>query len=433
MGDLASIARSIFVETLELLRADRAVAAALRRDGDQVDVGNVRLNLGEYRRCTVISIGKAAAAMSRGLGEILGDRIDRGLCITNAAGDVPSGFELIVAGHPTPTAESVRGAERAFELLDESDREDALVWFLVSGGGSALCEYPAFDEIDLAALQEVNRTLVGCGAVIADINAIRRRLSAVKGGGLARRARRATQCSLYVSDVNPGDLAAIASGPTLPDAVNDGRIREILARHDLERRLSDTVTRLLRVSSERGAPPARSAHVLVLDNQVAVETAASIARDRHGLTVAIDPRHAEEPVADCATGILATARKLSATHPGHTVCSVSGGEVVCPVVGSGRGGRNQELALRAALALEGTADEIAILSAGTDGQDGNSPAAGAVVDASTCERARAAGLDPLRQLQDSDSFPLFDRIGGAIVTGPTGNNVRDLRFAVARR
>ncbi|MCA1816053.1 MAG: DUF4147 domain-containing protein, partial [Acidobacteria bacterium] len=391
---------------------------------------------------------------------------------------LPARWRVFEGGHPLPNRASLEAARAAFALLRRADEAASvepsrtLVVFLVSGGGSAMLELPRDAGVTLEDLRALNGVLVNCGAGIAEINAVRRAVSAVKGGGLALAAARAAQVTLLVSDVNAGDERSVASGPTFPaDAGGDARAaRALVERYDLAPRLPASVLRALDPAHARPAvrdPIDASAaidagaprrHFVLLDNARAVRRAAEVARSL-GFAVEVAGDIVEQSVEDGARLLVS---RLSALRRkaggGRAACLVSGGEFSCPVRGDGKGGRNSETALRCALELDarntrtesgvgesrsrdsgadaGETDRAAphfvALSAGTDGVDGNSPAAGALCDETTIARARALGLDPLDFLARSDSCNLFRALGDDITTGATGTNVRDLRILLAK-
>jgi len=438
--DLRTIAQQIFQRTLAAIDVEALVRGYLQLAGDKLTVGDEAHDLPRLARIFVIGIGKASVAMARAVKSALGERLTDGLIVTNAVtGEALSRLRVLLGGHPLPNQASIEAAEAAFNLLRTADGEDTLVIFLISGGGSALFEKPIDDALNLDDLQAVNRTLVGCGAVISEMNVVRRRLSAVKGGRLAEAAPHARQISLYISDVNSDDLATIASGPTLPDHATQADFERIIERYDLLRQFPPRVSTLISSSAlpemrqpdPRFAP--RRSHHLLLDNAKALAEARRIAEQEYGLVVEVADDLIEGEVEEMARIHLARLAELRAKHAGRTVCLLSGGEVICPVRGNGQGGRNQEFALRAAIALSQQPPSNAlVLSAGTDGIDGNSPAAGAIVDAATVRRAIELGLSPEDHLHRSDSFNFFNALGDAIITGPTGNNVRDLRVLLAQ-
>jgi hydroxypyruvate reductase len=266
------------------------------------------------------------------------------------------------------------------------------------------------------------------------MNIVRRFLSAVKGGRLARVAPRSRQVTLIVSDVNHDDLSTVSSGPTLAGVATRADFDRIVARYDLLNLFPAKVVELISNGQlpemPRPVDSDRRSNHLLLDNRAALRIAARIAASSHDCVVEIADDLVEGDVQEMACVHLERLERLRDANPGKTVCLISGGEVICPVRGDGQGGRNQEFVLRAA--IDNRLDEVAILSAGTDGIDGRSPAAGAIADQTTLDRAAHHGLQPQVTLDNSDSYRFFAAIGDAIMTGPTGNNVRDLRLLLTR-
>jgi hydroxypyruvate reductase len=436
--DLRKIALEIFHRTLRAIDVESVVRASVGRDGDHCRIGDETIDLSRFRRMIVIAIGKAGVPMARAVEDLLGDRISDGLVATNAmTGRSPRRLPVIVGGHPLPNNGSLEAASKALEVLRANDAEETLVLFLISGGGSALFEKPINAEITLDDLQTINRVLVSCGAVISEMNVVRRFLSAVKGGRLAAAAPRSRQISLYVSDVNSDDLSTISSGPTLPSSATRADFAHIIERYDLldkfPARVSALITScifpdLLRANAEDGR---WRSHHLLLDNRRALLEAKRIAESDFGCTVEVAEDLVEGEIEEMVRSHVERVSALRNRHPSKMVCLLSGGEVICPVRGGGLGGRNQEFALRAAMTLYGV-ENLVVLSAGTDGIDGNSPAAGAIADGDTVGLGMAMKLPPNIFCANSDSFNFFNALGDAIITGPTGNNVRDVRILVAR-
>jgi glycerate 2-kinase len=403
-------------------------------------LGSARDHVARGGQIALVAFGKAARSMATSaLGVLPAHRV-RGLLVTPAPDDAPlPPLQSIAAGHPLPDAGSFAAAREALELC-RSARPTEHVVFLVSGGGSALLELPYDDRIDVAAWRAFYRALVGCGAGIERINAIRRRLSAVKGGRLAVAAAEAAgQTTVLVRDV-PGGWGDIASGPTWladaddPDALwldDDALAREIDAlglRAALPPRLADDLA--------RGALPpppvipdrlwSKCAWLTLLDESHARAFAAAAMREA-GFVVDADPDTDDLPVDEAVTTLLQRLAALRAANPGRRVAVVTTGELsVALPPHPGLGGRNQQFALACARRIAG--EGITVLSAGTDGVDGNSPAAGAVADGATAARATAAGLDVADALRRCDAHPLFAALGDAVTTGPTGTNVRDVRI-----
>jgi hydroxypyruvate reductase len=310
---------------------------------------------------------------------------------------------------------------------------EALVVFLISGGASAIAEKPISVGISLAEVVATYRALVHSGAPIAEINAIRKHLSALKGGRLALAAMPAHQLSILVSDVPEDSPDALASGPTMADSTTVGECYDIAQRYQLLEHFPPPVRALfdgqrLTETPKAGDPAfSRSHYATVLSNVTAVNAAVERAA-LAGFAVEVDNRCDDWDYQKAADYLLHRLRELR--RGVSRACLLSGGEVTVKVgAASGLGGRNQQFALYCAEKIAG--ESITVLSAGTDGIDGNSPAAGAIVDGSTIERARQRGLDPDATLDGFDSFPLFHAIGDAVMTGPTGNNVRDLRILLA--
>lgn len=301
-------------------------------------------------------------------------------------------------------------------------------------------EQPIDPGITLDDLQAVNKTLVNCGAVINEMNIVRRHLSAVKGGKLAAAAPRSQQVSLYISDVNSDDLTTVASGPTLPDASTAKDFRQIVERYDLINQFPANVVRssAFRRSAVASRTPegetlnALHTHHLLMDNRRAMLEAQHIAEQEFDCIVELADDLVEGHVEAMMLAHIERIVLLQAKHRGKPVALISGGEAICPVRGNGQGGRNQEFILRAAIQMhQFQTENVVTLSAGTDGIDGHSPAAGAIADAETITRATAKGISAEAHLINSDSFNFFRELGDAIIIGPTGNNVRDLRILLA--
>ena len=326
-------------------------------------------------------------------------------------------FRYFRAGHPYPDLGSVQGAAAALELVSGLTGDD-LVIFLVSGGGSALFEKPLDQAVTLADLVEFNRVLVTGGLPIEQINVLRKHLSAVKGGRLAIQAHPARQLTIFVSDV-PEDLPSmVASGPTMPDEYTAQQCYSIAEQHGLASKFPPSVRkhytgRTLEETPKPGdARFENSRYYCLLSNRDAVEAAQARA-DQLGFRSEVDRDDWDRDYQEVARGNLAALDRLAQASGGQPVCLVVGGEVTCPVTGPGTGGRNQRRV---------------VLSAGTDGRDGNSPVGGSLADGQTLSRARARGLDPAHFLAASDSYHFFRALGDTIETGFTDNNVRDVRL-----
>ena len=417
---LHQIARDIFEHALAAVDPIRAVQRTVILRGPQLQVCETTFEIGT-RPIYAIAIGKAASSMATGFNDVLGDRLTAGVLSGPPTDSLSNRWRIFSGGHPTPNEQSLAAAQGAFTLLDRANQEQAIVFALISGGGSAMMEWPADDDITLAELQRANQILVNCGASINEINVVRRAFSAVKGGGLARRAPHAKFITLIVSDTNKRDEASVASGPTLEAPASTRSAAEIVSNYQLRDKLPESVLKTIENSLSAPAIGQSESYVL-LDNGIALEAAASRAQE-HGFIPVIDLGICEQQI---EVGSRLLVEQIKSHH--GPACLISGGEFSCPVNGNGRGGRNLETALRCAQLMEETDCQAVVLSAGTDGVDGNSPAAGATADKKTIPRGRALGVSAEDYLKRSDSYGFFEKLNDAIVTGPTGTNVRDLRI-----
>lgn len=424
-------AREIFQHALEEASINKAFARHLHCERGILRVCEDLYDLNSYARVFVVSIGKAGHTLVQALEGQVGSRLEGIVASSVDPISQVHGFRYFRGGHPTPNADSVRAAEAILKSLN-AQNASSLVIFMLSGGGSAIAEKPIDDEISLDDLVATYRALVLSGAPIAEINAIRKHLSAVKGGRLARAAYPAQQVSLLVSDVPDTALDALASGPTMPDSTSVADCYTILEKHRLLDQFPPSVRELFQRHALEETPksddPAfvRARWWPVLSNQTAVEEAGAAAT-RLGFAVEVDNSCDDWDYLRAADYLLERVRKLRQSV--SRVCLISGGEVTVKVTNGGTGGRNQHFALYCAQKIAG--ENITVLSAGTDGIDGNSPAAGAVADGTTAQRALAAGRDPTTAMENFNAYPLFDALSDTIITGPTGNNVRDLRILLA--
>ena len=417
-NDLFSLhrqAREIFDHALSSVDPRQAV----------IDISETHLNVSS-RPIYAIAIGKAATSMAVGLEQALGDKLTAGL-ITSL--DPPlhlKRWRSFIGGHPLPNRASLEAARAAFALLGRANAEEALVIFLISGGGSAMLEWPVNNEISLDDLRDANQALIGCGATISEINSVRRTFSAVKGGALARCAPKAQKITLIVSDTNRGDEASVASGPTLVPSHDALRPAEIIELYDLKHKLPPSIVKAVQLNSADKKLETPGDHHVLLGNWTALEAAALKATEL-GFNCVTRTDICEQQI-EKGCELL-----LSARDVGPATCEISGGEFSCPVRGDGRGGRNVETVLRCAISLsrQSSPYHTVVLSAGTDGVDGNSPCAGAIADETTVERNLGLRLAPEHYLARSDSFSFFDFFDyNLILTGPTGTNVRDLRVVL---
>jgi len=438
--DPRSDAQRIVEAALEAVEPAAAVRRALSRQGDELSCGGTTLDLGEVERLVVVGAGKAGVPMARSVAEVLGDRLDEGHVVVphGVAAAVP-GVTFHEAGHPIPDAAGVDGGRAVLECIAGSD-ERTLVVCLISGGGSALLVCPA-EGIELEDLSATSRALMACGATIVEINSLRKHLSEVKGGQLARAAAPARVLTLVLSDVVGDPLDAIASGPTVADPTSFADCLEIVGRYGLEQELPERVLRRLRDGAAGDVPETPKAgdpcfgrvdHVLVANNDLAVRAAADVAREL-GYVPCVLSTLVEGETREVAKvhGAIAREVQRSGRPVEAPACLISGGETTVTLRGDGKGGRNQEFVLAAALDVEGT-DGILVCSVGTDGIDGPTDAAGAVADGATVQRGAAAGLDAREHLRGNDAYPYFEELDDLMITGPTGTNVMDLRLLLVR-
>jgi glycerate 2-kinase len=435
---MREVAREIFTSALNNASIESAFARNIHCERRVLRIGDDLHDLDAYHRVFVVSIGKAAHTMAAALEAQVGSSLEGIVASSVEPASQVRGFRYFRGGHPTPTAESIAAANAILKSLNALD-STSLAIFMISGGGSSIVERPVDDDISLPDLAATYRILVHSGAPIAEINAIRKHLSAVKGGRLAQAAFPAQQVSILVSDVPDDTPDALASGPTMPDSTSIHDCERIAAQHNFIEQFPKSVGDLFRQHALDETPksddPAfvRARWWTVLSNKVAIDEAA-IAATRAGFAVEVDNSCDDQPYDQAAAYLVNRLRELRSKV--SRVCLISGGEVTVAVRDGGVGGRNQQFALACAEKISGL--DITVLSAGTDGIDGNSPAAGAVVDGTTLNRAGAragdqtGGAEAVRHaLSTFNAYPLFDALGDAVVTGPTGNNLRDLRILLA--
>lgn len=397
----------------------------------------VSIPLENYKRVVIIAFGKAALTMSETLLERLPHKPHlRGVC---CAPEVPAHhswrLRYYAGGHPLPNAESFKAAREALHLLRGASK-DTFVFFLISGGGSAMLDLPLDPAVSLEDTIAFHETLIASGAPIAQINVVRKYFSAVKGGRLALAAPEAEKLSFALADVPLRDLSTVASSPTLPETSSPPECQEILDRYHLLEKFPKAVREFFEALDLQHAEPLSNEPIphnrfdALLSNQDLVEAARCHAQSL-GYRTVIDNTCDDWDYLDAAAYLLNRFHALRREHP--RVCLLSSGEVTVALRAPiGCGGRNQQFALATAFQLVRSPDEpIAVLSAGSDGIDGNSPVAGAIADPTTIARARAYNFDPEASLARFDACPLFTSLGDAIVTGPTGNNLRDLRILLS--
>ncbi|MDA8218486.1 MAG: glycerate kinase [Dehalococcoidales bacterium] len=424
---------------LQAVDPAQAVRNFLRADGDTLFVGDESYDLRRFRRIYVIGGGKASVAMGQAVEEVLDDRITAGLINTKYGYTAPlRRIDVNEAGHPLPDENGMAGGKRMLELAREAD-EDTLILCLISGGGSALLVSPV-EDITLADKQALTNALLRCGATINEVNSLRKHLSQMKGGNLARAAYPATVVSLLLSDVVGNPLDVIGSGPTVPDTSTFRDAYGVLERYGIVDQVPASVVSHLRRglaneipdTPKPGDPIFKNVqNLLVASNEIASEAAVAKAREL-GFNTLFLTNLIEGEAREVAKVMSALAREVSRSGlpVPRPACIIAGGETTVTVRGHGVGGRNQELSLAAALKIDGL-DDVAVISLATDGSDGPTDASGAVADGRTVKRARAAGLNPWDYLAENDSYHFFEKLGDLLITGPTNTNVNDLVFVFA--
>jgi len=425
---------SIFKAALAAADPEAAVRRHVVVQGDLLRVDDATHDLSAVRRILVVGAGKASAFMARALEGLLGERITAGWVNVKVGHGLPlDRIAVHEAGHPIPDAAGVEGARRIVRVLSEAGSDD-LVLCCLSGGGSALLPLPA-EGVTLEEKRDVTGALLESGAPINDVNAVRKHLSRVKGGQLAAVAAPARVITLILSDVIGDPLDVIASGPTAPDTTTFRQALDVLDSYGLTDRASPGVLAHLRSGAKGELPETpkpgdplfeRVRNVIVANNRAAVAAAATRASELGYRARVISSELSGEARTAAAKQAALARRVASERSPvAPPACLVSGGETTVTVRGDGLGGRNQEFALAAAIALAGTRG-ICLLAAGTDGTDGPTDAAGAFADGETVSRASAMGLAARDALDRNDSYHFFQALGDLLKTGPTGTNVMDL-------
>jgi len=419
---------------LDAVDPERAVRRYVRREHETLFVGEGSYGLDRFRRVILAGAGKGSAPMAKALEDILGDRLSSGLIIVKYGYGMPlKETSVVEAGHPIPDEAGMKAAGKLLSQLRECTEED-LVIFAFSGGGSALLPAP-IPPFTLDEKQACTRLLLECGATIDEINAIRKHLSRTKGGQLAKEAYPATMISLLLSDVVGDRLDVIASGPTVPDGSTYGDCLGIVERYDLVDRLPKGVMEHFRAgiaglvpeTPKQGDPVFLQVQNLVVGNNRECLLAAQDKADSLGYHTLVLSSQIEGEAREVARVLAAIVKEIQQVGIplAPPACILAGGETTVTIHGKGKGGRNQELALACAMAIDGW-EGISMFSAGTDGTDGPTDAAGALADGTTCRRGRGINLDPHVFLAKNDSYAFFESLGDLIKTGPTRTNVMDM-------
>ena len=441
MNDLAQLrtdARTIFYSGVKAADPEKAIQRSVKVTGSKLVIQDKVYDLARYDGVYVIGAGKAAAVMAQAVEARLGPWLNRGIVnVKYGHGIALKRIEVNEAGHPVPDNAGIRGADRMIQLLRETGEKD-LVLFLVSGGGSALLPCPA-EGLTLGDKQKVTQLLLGCGATIHEINAVRKHLSLIKGGQMARLAHPSTLISLILSDVIGDDIDCIASGPTAPDKSTFNDCIRIIENHGIRHRMPLTVMAILErgkrgeleeTPKENDAVFNKTHNVIIGNNLLALDSARQKS-DELGYHSIILSSSFQGETKDAAKVHSALAKEILTTdHPvSRPACVISGGETTVVINGNGLGGRNQEFALAAAIDIDGL-EPVVILSGATDGTDGPTDAAGALADGRTLARARETGMTANTYLDRNDSYHFFQTLGDLLVTGPTHTNVMDLRLVL---
>jgi glycerate 2-kinase len=429
---------------LEAVRSVRLMRDAVRVEGESLWIEDDEFDLREVRRIAVVGAGKAGAGMAAALEEILGAELATAKGLhgwVNVPDDCVRALRFVhlhgarPAGVNEPTEAGARGAEEILQIVGALGPNDLCI-ALISGGGSALLPAP-IDGITLADKLAVTKHLSGAGANIAELNCVRKALSRIKGGGLARACGAGRLAALVISDVLGDPLDVIASGPTTASATTAADALAVLERYAA--REAGIATRVFEaLARQRGETPrpfkCEAANYVIGNNATAVD-AAGCEAERLGYSHAMNAATSlEGPAEEIGEHLAAMVRRMQ-SHTGPD-CLITGGEPtvkLAPAEVRGKGGRNQQLVLAAAIELWDAPGDWAILSAGTDGEDGPTDAAGAVIDPAMIAAAKGAGLDPADYLRRNDAYRFFERLGGLVKTGPTHTNVCDVRVAVCRR
>lgn len=423
---------------LQSVDPQAAVQKRCRLSGELLTIGAQVYDLSEFKNIHVIGFGKAVLSMAVGIVEVLGKRIKDGFLITKHfhAGQqalLPDAFTIVKGNHPVPAEDTFASSRQLVDFAQSVLAED-LVIVLISGGGSALCSSPV-NAISPADMQAVTRSLLACGAEIQEMNAVRKHLDQIKGGGLAELLQPATVATLILSDVIGSPLDVIASGPTVPDSSTYEDVANIFNRYFLWEEIPETVGDWIRTGQAGKLPDTpksgspcfdRVQNILVADNRLACETAVNFAKnagiDAHLMTTSLNGEARE------VGRVLVSLMRQIRNHDEPflaPVCLVYGGETTVTLKGSGKGGRNQEIALGALRELDGLEDVLMVTLA-TDGEDGPTDAAGAWATGDSLARASQMGLSLVNAMNTNDSYQFFTALNQIVHTGPTGTNVNDV-------
>ena len=435
------MAKSIFLRALSAVDPSRILRNGIRIEEGRLWIrmeGNPEkvFDLNAFEKIFLVGTGKASNSMALAIEEIFGDRISKGVITAKYGHLLPlKRTEIIEAGHPIPDQKGYEGAKKIQRLLKESGQKD-LVIFLLSGGGSALLPFPV-DGIKLKEKQEVTQLLLDCGADIKEINTVRKHISRMKGGWLARWAYPSAVIGFILSDVVGDPLDVIGSGPTVPDPSTFEEATEILKKYDLLKKISPSIQEHLKLGKEGkteetpkpGDTAFEKVYNMIIGSNIIALRAAEKEATSFGFNTLILSSSIVGETREAARFHTAIAKEvISSGNPvPKPACILSGGETTVTIRGNGLGGRNQEFALAGAIEISAM-EKVVLLSGGTDGTDGPTDATGAVADHTTVLRAESMGLDPKVHLENNDAYPFFKKMGDLLITGPTHTNVMDVRI-----
>jgi len=436
--DMRVHAQELFQASIDAVDAKKCVHQFVHLDNDVLHVGEQQYDLTQFSQVLVVGMGKASPQMGLALEEVLGERIGGGIINTKYDHKEDLQYiDIVECGHPVPDEAGVQGTRQILDLLSQAD-EKTLVLCVISGGGSALTPAPV-DGVSLQDKQKTTQLLLACGANIVELNAIRKHLSQIKGGGMARVAFPATVVALMLSDVIGDPMDVIASGPTVPDTSTFQTCMDILAKYELVDQIPESVRTRFEAgvagdiddTPKPGDEDLSKVHNLVVgSNGLAVQAAADKAKALGYNTLVLSTR-VEGEAREVAYVYAGIAKEIASSGQPlvRPACVIAGGETTVQVRGDGKGGRNQELALSAALQLQGW-DDVVLMSGGTDGTDGPTDAAGAIVDGQTISRAQSKNVSALDHLKNNDAYHFFKPLDDLIMTGATGTNVADVAFVL---
>ncbi len=433
-------ALSILIRSLDEVNAERLIRKSVSLSGDELRIKDKVINLVQVRRIVVVGCGKSTAAMALAAEDIFGNRLYGGIISVKYGHTLPlQKIQCCEAGHPIPDDAGIAATRRIVALLQELGEND-LVLVLLSGGGSALLELPV-GGLSLEDMRNTNRILLACGAEIDEINAVRKHLSQVKGGQLSGYAHPADVVTLAISDVIGDPPDAIASGPTVPNSTTFADVWKIVKKYSLECRLPTAVLEHLQCGIEGKVPETpkpgdstfeSSSYEIIGHNRMLLKAGRDAAEELGYQAVILTNRMRGE--ASHVGGELAALIrniKSNSCEDKKAVCLLAGGETTVVLSGQGMGGRNQELALAAAIALDSVENGV-LLAAGSDGTDGPTDAAGAIVDGTTVSRGREQKIDAIEFLRQHDSYHYLKHTEDLIKTGPTGTNVMDVVICLVK-